>query len=312
MAGNLQPLSDNFKIVNPDGTPTIYFIQWAQQKQIDISAGVTAAQAQQLIDDWAAARQVIAGTGLAGGGSLSSDVTIDLNAGLDDLNDVDFSTLPTDGQVMVYNSGLGLWLPGDQTGSGGGGSFTLIDSFTFTGSEATYTFASIPQTYKDLIITLNARSDRAASTSGVAFRLNGDSGGNYYQQNSNQSGTTANASQGLGGTSGGAIVIPGASAAADLAGARDITLHDYTNSVFKKLYRQHSIYATGTGSGGMTQNITSGFWNSTSAITDVEVFDTTPSNFTEGSVVSLYGRGGSGGGSGLGQPEVQSLVSLGF
>lgn len=78
MPGDLQPLVNNQKIVHEDGTPTDYFIRWAQQRQIDISEGITALEAQQLIDDWAAARDIIAGVGLTGGGDLSADVTIDL------------------------------------------------------------------------------------------------------------------------------------------------------------------------------------------------------------------------------------------
>ena len=78
MAGNLQPLDQIFKIVKPDGTPTEYFIRWAQQRQIDIAGGITAAQAQDLIDAWALTRDIIAGVGLSGGGNLSADVTIDL------------------------------------------------------------------------------------------------------------------------------------------------------------------------------------------------------------------------------------------
>lgn len=78
MAGDLQPLYNNQKIVGPDGYPTEYFIRWAQQRQIDISSGITAAQAQQLIDDWAAARDINTGTGLIGGGNLSVDRTLAL------------------------------------------------------------------------------------------------------------------------------------------------------------------------------------------------------------------------------------------
>lgn len=80
MSGELQPLASNFQVVDANGFPTQYFIKWAQQRQIDITNGITAAQAQQLIDDWAAARQIIAGMGLTGGGYLSSDVTIDADA----------------------------------------------------------------------------------------------------------------------------------------------------------------------------------------------------------------------------------------
>lgn len=76
MAGNSQPLDQKFPIVDAQGRPTEYFTRWAQQRQIDIADGITAAQAVQLIEDWAAQRQVIAGVALDGGGPLSSDVTI--------------------------------------------------------------------------------------------------------------------------------------------------------------------------------------------------------------------------------------------
>ena len=78
MPGVLQPLSNNLQIIKEDGTPTDYFIRWAQQRQIDIGEGITAAQAQALIDSWAAARDINAGVGLSGGGSLANDITIDL------------------------------------------------------------------------------------------------------------------------------------------------------------------------------------------------------------------------------------------
>jgi hypothetical protein len=77
MVGELQPLDTRTPLVTQEGTPTDWFIRWAQQRQIDIGSGITAQQAQALIDDWAATRQIIAGRALDGGGFLSGDVTID-------------------------------------------------------------------------------------------------------------------------------------------------------------------------------------------------------------------------------------------
>lgn len=77
MAGELQPLDQKFLIVDKEGRPTIYFIEWAQQRQIDITGAITAEQAQQLIEDWSTQREIIAGTALDGGGTLDADVTID-------------------------------------------------------------------------------------------------------------------------------------------------------------------------------------------------------------------------------------------
>ena len=92
MPGEIQPLASNFQIVDANGFPTQYFIKWAQQRQIDITGGITAAQAQQLIDDWAAGRDIIAGTGLSGGGPLSSDVTINSDGVTIQQNGVDVAT----------------------------------------------------------------------------------------------------------------------------------------------------------------------------------------------------------------------------
>lgn len=78
MPGVLQPLAKEFPVVDQDGKPTEYFIRWAQQRQIDISEGVSAETAEAFVTDWAANRDIIAGLGLNGGGNLSQDVTLDL------------------------------------------------------------------------------------------------------------------------------------------------------------------------------------------------------------------------------------------
>ena len=76
MAGELQPLLSGGKIVNPDGTPTDYFIRWAQNRQIDIGDSITLGQLIEVL----ATIQIGAGVGLTGGGALAPDstTTIDL------------------------------------------------------------------------------------------------------------------------------------------------------------------------------------------------------------------------------------------
>lgn len=78
MAGELQPLSDNFAIVDTDGRPTIYFIQWAQERQIDITAAVTADQALAIATDYLATHTLHEGSGIqiTPSGNLSDNPTI--------------------------------------------------------------------------------------------------------------------------------------------------------------------------------------------------------------------------------------------
>ncbi len=121
MVGTLQPLTKQMAIVNEDGTPNDYFIRWAQQRQVDISGGVTMLQVQAAIASALDAIAINGGTNITVTGSLSAPpVVINWAASLGDLTDVDLSTPPTGGQVLTYDIGSGTWKPG----TGGGGSST--------------------------------------------------------------------------------------------------------------------------------------------------------------------------------------------
>ena len=76
MPGKAQPLFSNQPIVNPDGTPTLAFMRWAQVRQADIVAGTDTDDVDSAITTAFQARSVKTGTGLDGGGDLSADRTI--------------------------------------------------------------------------------------------------------------------------------------------------------------------------------------------------------------------------------------------
>lgn len=141
MPGNLQPLDQKFALVKPDGTPTDYFIRWAQQRQIDITNGIDAAQALAIIEQFTADHPLIAGSGitLTPSGDIADDVTIaaEVQAILDQISSTQGTVLfrgaadwqglapGTSGHFLKTN-GAGAD-PEWAAASGGGGSWSLVD-----------------------------------------------------------------------------------------------------------------------------------------------------------------------------------------
>lgn len=117
MAGDSQPLSDKFPVVGPDGRPTIYFTQWAQQRQSDISNSVTPDQATQIVIDYIAAHPVNWGEIV---GALSAQT--DLQTALDTkVNYTDFTNF------AIVGGKLNFWEFGGPSPSiaGPGGLFSI-------------------------------------------------------------------------------------------------------------------------------------------------------------------------------------------
>lgn len=162
MAGNLQPLVNNQRIVKNDGTPTDYFIRWAQQKQIDIGAGITAEQALEIIAKYLADHELQAGSGIqiTPSGNISDSPTIaaEVQAILDQITNVHGSVLfrgaagwealapGTAGQFLKTN-GAGAdpsWAAG---GGGGGGGLALINTYNLAGVTYQNIVGDITSTY---------------------------------------------------------------------------------------------------------------------------------------------------------------------
>lgn len=123
-------------IVDETGKATPEFLAWLQQ-QLTISkvAGEAVPQSR-LIDT---------GLGLSGGGDLSSDRILVLDAVIDDLNDVDTVTNPpVDGQALIWDNLAGDWVPGDVATSleveeDGVSVATDVNLLNFAGSAVTVT-----------------------------------------------------------------------------------------------------------------------------------------------------------------------------
>lgn len=174
------------------------------------------------------------------------------------------------------------------------GSLVLIESFTFTGAEATKTFSSIPGTFKDLVLVFHGRSDRAGQVlSNVAIRLNGDTtAANYYTQNINASNAVVNASAAA--ASVGYMMssqLPAATATAGYSACLEAVIHRYAGTTFQKMAKGHLMFSQAASAAGHTEIMLGAHWLSTAAVTSLELFDINSANLTAGSTVEIYGRG---------------------
>jgi hypothetical protein len=61
-----------------------------------------------------------------------------------------------------------------------GATYDCIATYTTTGSLASYTFSSIPQTYTDLKLIVSSRGTSFGNQTNIRVRFNGDTGSTYH------------------------------------------------------------------------------------------------------------------------------------
>ena len=164
-------------------------------------------------------------------------------------------------------------------------SYESIATITGNGSGSTFTFSSIPSGYTHLQIRLIARGVRAFTTEQFAIRFNGDTGNNYAYHKLVGDGSSLIASA----TTSTNIIYPFAfpadTATANCFTAGIIDIYDFASTNKTKTIRALGGYdITGSPS---EDNVSSGFWNNTAAITSVTVRSN--GAFTTTSQFALYG-----------------------
>lgn len=167
--------------------------------------------------------------------------------------------------------------------SSGIDAITELDRVVVSSATSQITFSSINQTYDDLMLVY--RLEQASTAAFITMRVNSDSGTNYsvitfLSQNTTMvSYAITNAAQW---NIVGSYNIPASS-----TGAGQIDFINYRNtSHLKQMTSTFGAHASTTGN----HWITGGRWNSTSAITAIQLRDDgTNSYINPGSVFTLYG-----------------------
>jgi hypothetical protein len=165
-----------------------------------------------------------------------------------------------------------------------GNTYVAIATQTASGSASSITFSSIPQTYTDLIVIMNA-GQASPSVNQTRLRVgNGtaDTGSNYSQTILFGNGSSANSAK----DSNVDYINFDYLAAPGISGDYNTVIANFMN------YSNTTTYKTILHRAGKATNGTDALvslWRSTSAINIISLFTSAGNNWTAGSTFSLYG-----------------------
>lgn len=153
-----------------------------------------------------------------------------------------------------------------------------LQTITLSSTATTVTFGSIPNSYKDLVLVINAAANSAVATVGVRF--NSDSGNNYSWVS---------------------MVGNGSSATSSNSASTNVALIGYTLNTTTWVSRaqvmdysatdKHKTILSRTDNAGAETTAIANRWASTSAVTSLQV-SAASNSFASGSTFSLYGIAG--------------------
>jgi hypothetical protein len=159
----------------------------------------------------------------------------------------------------------------------------LIETKTLLSAAASIEFTSIPQSFTDLVLKVNLRSQRASSEDSANLIFNSNSS-NYSARwlrkddvNGVSSGTISNTL---------ALLYQNtANLTANTFSTAEVYIPNYTANQNKS----YSVETMQENNGGAWGAILAGLWSNTSAITSITISVNVGPNFVAGSTVSLYG-----------------------
>jgi len=170
-------------------------------------------------------------------------------------------------------------------------SYESIATFTAAGGETSLTFSSIPATYASLQIRGISRDTAAFNyNQELGVRFNSDTGSNYAWHRLIGSSAGSVSANGSASATSIATYYSGCcdNATASVYGANIFDIHDYASTTKYKTVRYFSGVDTNTSSAEFGVTLGSGLWQSTSAVTSINIRSLYTA-FKAGSTFALYG-----------------------
>jgi hypothetical protein len=162
-------------------------------------------------------------------------------------------------------------------------SYESIATFTANGSANSYTFSSIPGTYKSLQIRAFLVGGTAVASTNLDIQINADTGTNYAIHWLNGNGASVTASGAANNPRIEEIITFGTT---NQNAAVIIDLIDYASTSKFKTIRS---FAGRDNNGSGNVRLSSGLWRSTSAITSINLYSDNAANIPSGTSFALYG-----------------------
>lgn len=202
------------------------------------------------------------------GGASALDTNLYRNAASELKTDDSFSVV---GNLVVTGTAAWNWLA-EQT----------------PGAVTSFTFSSIPATYRHLKIIGSSRGSVAATFTMLSMRINGDTTAIYDNQQLAGNAATAAAGENISVTSASVGESAGASATAGACSTYEITIPNYRGTSFWKSWHVSHSLSSGTGTTTIHTKQWAGRIRATAAVSSITLL-LTSGNFATGSTFSLYG-----------------------
>lgn len=163
---------------------------------------------------------------------------------------------------------------------------TLISRTTLTGTAASVTFSSIPQTYQTLKLVVSARSSDATSSMGA--RINTDAGNNYSYRRAYGNGSSAVSGNG---SSQSTLYVGDYNGNGETSNTFASVAIDIPNYFASSQKAMSVDWVTENNATLAYAGIAASLWSNTSGVSSLSLtqFGGAAANFIAGSTFSLYG-----------------------